>query len=775
MPLRVATFALLSLLALNPIAQAAEPLVRNISVRGLQIEGTTTLVIDGDYLAGARLLLPFAVTSQLKPDSTDKRATFDVTLGADVTPGYANLRVVTEAGVSAATLIGVDRLPQKPAAAVIEAVPTALHGNIGGSSVVEAKFIGKAGQAVIVEVEAQRLESKLRPILHLYNAKRKQLAWSWPTPALQGDTRLTATLPEDGEYMIALHDLEYGPPGPGHYRLKVGEFAAVDQIFPPVIAKGQAAKIEIGAPTPLPLDVAAQPLSGLFPLTMPAGPTWTGPRPFVEVSSHAEFIEQIPPPEGGQALPAEIVGVSGRLATPLEEDRYRLTIQPNTKLRLEVFAERYGSPIDVAIVVRNEKGDLLARGEDSPGTIDPVLDYTVPAQVNTLVLGVVDALGAGSERAIYRLVVRPQSAAQNEFRLLTPVPRIALANAGSAVVPVFVERDGYEGPIEITAVSLPTGVKLEGATIPADRDGALVSVVREGTGEPAIAQLRGKASDGREQPVTTLDMTPGRPRPLHPSRIQPWLDQEVAVAATTSNAADFQIDWKDLPADAGWIPGRKLALPIKLVRPMDPMQTVRLKLQTAQTPLYVNGQMDLGRMLREEAQVELAATVLEGQVSVIIPPDLPQAAYQTTIQAELLTADKQSVVARAFAPIRDLPIKHQLVVQSTATKFEAPLDAKTGLTVKLTGKIERREGLAGDVQVAITGLPPGVGGGPANVKADAVDFSLDVVFPASFTPGEVKGLKLTASAADNMNNNVRVSSRAVPVTIVVQPPPQPTM
>ena len=82
--------------------------------------------------------------------------------------------------------------------------------------------------------------------------------------------------------------------------------------------------------------------------------------------------------------------------------------------------------------------------------------------------------------------VTPPSAAKNDFRLTTPVQRVSLANAGHYVVPVFVERDGYEGPIEITAVGLPTGVKLEGTTIAEGRGGTLVTFVREGVGEPAL-------------------------------------------------------------------------------------------------------------------------------------------------------------------------------------------------------------------------------------------------------------------------------------------------
>src|SRR5437899_2181151 len=95
--------------------RAAEPSIRNVSIRGLQSGGTTTLVIDGDDLGAApRLLLPFAARQDRKPKSTEKQATFDVTLGNDVQPGYHHLRVVTDGGVSLPVVIGSDRMPQKP-------------------------------------------------------------------------------------------------------------------------------------------------------------------------------------------------------------------------------------------------------------------------------------------------------------------------------------------------------------------------------------------------------------------------------------------------------------------------------------------------------------------------------------------------------------------------------------------------------------------------------------------------------------------------------------
>src|SRR4051794_3625547 len=91
----------LAFLAFLPAAEAAEPVVRNLNVRGLQIGGTTTLVIDGDDLGKEpRLLLPFGAKQTRDPKSTDKQATFTISLDNAVTPGYHHLRVVTDHGVS---------------------------------------------------------------------------------------------------------------------------------------------------------------------------------------------------------------------------------------------------------------------------------------------------------------------------------------------------------------------------------------------------------------------------------------------------------------------------------------------------------------------------------------------------------------------------------------------------------------------------------------------------------------------------------------------------
>jgi hypothetical protein len=739
---------------------AAEPVIRNVNVRGLQVGGTTTVVVDGDEFGKApRLLLPFAAEQKLKKESTEKQATFDVTLGADVVPGYYHLRVVTDGGVSAPVAIAVDRLPQRAMVPMVDVLPVALHGTLGGSTTVEAKFTGKAGQQVIVEAEAQRLGSKLRPIVHLVGPRHLQVAWAWTTPSLHGDARLEASLPEDGVYTVSLHDAEYAAPAPGFYRLRIGQWSSADSVFPPAVARGKGQTVEsFGTGPPGKLELPATASVGALPLAWPKDGLWSGPRPFVRVSPHAEIVSDTAPGKV-QPLPTGAVGVSGRLLTPFAEDRYRVPVVPGSKVRLEVFAERYGSPLDAALVVRSEKGDQLARADDAPATLDPVLDYAVPAEVKEVIVGVVDAQGRGGPRAVYRLTVEPQAAAA-DFRLISPAHGLSLPMAGRWVVPVLIDRRGYQGPVDLSANGLPAGVTLVGATIPADADGALVTVQRgDGPSEAAITRWLGRAGT-MEKPVTIK----GSPM----ESLQPWLADEIAMAPTAAKAGAYQIDWNKLPSDTGPIPAKKLALPVKVVRPATD-SVVKLTLLTSQSRPIVNGQLDPNQALRLEKPVELGPKTNEGELTVLVPPQPLAPVYDVSVQAEFLTPDKRTVLAVAFAPVRRMTVRVPLVVKLDGPpRIEAAVNPKAPTAVKIAGQVERKEGLTSDVTLTLAGLPPGASAPPVVLKGGATAFTLNVALPANQATGEIKGLKLTATApADPKAPNIVARSREVELTLVV--------
>jgi hypothetical protein len=754
-------------------AVAAEPALRSLDVRGLRVGGTTTHTVDGDDLGKEpRLLLPFAAKQALRAGSTDKRATFDVTLDADVVPGYYHLRVVTLGGVSLPVVIGVDRLPQLPAAAPVTELPVALHGSVAGSGAVEVKFQGKAKQQILVEVEAQRLGSKLRPVVHLYGPKKLQLAWSWPAPALFGDTRLETTLPEDGTYTVSVHDAEYAAAPPSFFRLRIGSWSFADQVFPPVLDKGQTAVVDLlGMAAPVRVDTGAPKTVEVLPLAWPKDGLWSGPRPFVTFSSHAEFLRQ-PATDKLQDLPPGPVGVSGRLLVPYGEDRYRVAVFPGQKIRLEAFAERLGSPLDAALVVRNDKGDALARAEDSPGSLDPVLEYAVPDKVTSIIVGVVDSQGRGGPRGVYRLTVDPQVPGTNQdaFKLSTQTQRISLPIQGQIVVPVHVERRGYLGKIDLAA-NLPAGVQWQGATIPDGADGTLVTLRRSDADfAPSVTTWLGRSAVGAERGVVL------KGHPLE--RLQPWLATEIAVAPANVKGDAFAVRWRDLAKDAGLVLGTKLALKVNVQRPGD-KSTVKLTLLTSQRTPLVNNQPDPNKALRQEKPVELPAPpaakepatniATDGEVSVLVPVDLGASVYDVTVQAELLAPDKKAV-AVAYAPVQRLPVRQALIVKLTGTeRIAVVLDPKKGAALKIEGKLERQAGLKGDVALVLTGLPAGAKADAVTVKADAADFTVNVVLPPNLPPGEIKGLKLSGSFAPNPKTPaVRVKSRDVALTLVVE-------
>jgi hypothetical protein len=493
--------------------------------------------------------------------------------------------------------------------------------------------------------------------------------------------------------------------------------------------------------------------------------TWTGPRPWVEVSSRQELIETTIPGKPME-LPIGPVAVSGKLATPNEEDRYRVAVTPNTKVRFEVFAERIGSPVDVALVIRNDAGAVLAQAEDSPGTLDPILEYAVPDKVTAVTVGVVDSAGLGGPRAIYRLVIDPvKSDNQGDFHLTTPVQRLALPPGGRAIVPVYVDRRGYTGKLTLNAEDLPAGVKLEGTTINPDADGTLVVVSASAFSSAAITSWKARGDHGEARNVFL------KGHPLE--RLQPWLATELSIAPTNAKAADFTVDWRSLPADAGLLPGGKLALPVTVKR-LDPAAPVRLVLLTSQAPTLTNDQPDPNKAIRPEKPVELAAKVSDGEFPVVIPPELPADSYQIALQAELLSPDKQKVLATAVTPVRTMPVKLPVALRlEGSAKIEAKLDPKMATTAEIKGVAERLNGFAGDVVVSLTGLPPGVAvPAPITVKAADTKFAFKLTLPPS-TPASEAKLKLSASVVpDPKQPNVRVKSRDVEAVLAIQPPPK---
>lgn len=830
------------------VAKATPPSVRNVNIRGLQVGGTTTLVIDGtDLLPNPRLVMAAPIATQVvRPNATATRVEIDVTLDGSPGPGVNNLYLANDGGISEKTVIALDRLPQRPFAPTIDALPVALHGTLGGSTTLRTSFAGKAGQPLIFEIESQRLGAKLRPVLHLYAADGRHIAWSLPSPALRGDTRLETTLPADGQYTLTLNDLQFAAPAPNHFRLKIGQWQYADFAFPSAIQRGSSPALQLIG------NVPANKLAAIVGLesshrraAWPDADLASGPTPAVMISDLPEWVE-VAAGAVPQEIPSIPSAVNGRIATAREEDRYRLKVQPESKLKFELFSSRLGAPVDGALDVRSDKGALLGANDDSPGTTDPLVEFTVPKDVESVIVAVKDVHSRGGETSIYRLVVTAPSATpvHSDFQLSIEQDRFNVPQSGRQVMKVRVDRRGYTGPIHVEFDKLPPGVTVEGADIEANSNGKLVTLV--GAGEVLgqfLTSIRGRATG--ELPVTRV----ARSEPDAVAQFQPWLADDVVVALASRAGNAFDSEWQ--PAtETKLVLGGKLQVPVKCVRPVGFDGPVRLTLLTSQNPPQLNGTNDPNRTVRPESatpveippdpkaqatwDAKLAADKLfaDAQVAqaaaakaltdaqnaggatleaatkakadvdvrvkdaeqkktaadteantasaaakndinyvVLVPSDLPMAPVELTFRAELLSRDKQRVLMTVCTPVRPIPVVNPLKLQYAGPpKVSAKIDPKAGVSVKVAGKVERLEGLTGDVTVSAVGLPAGVPVPKLVVKADQTDYEVEFKFPANSPPGELKDIKLFATGKMVPTAQLEIRSAEVGVIVELLPP-----
>ena len=307
------------------------PTIKQLSTRGLQTGATTTLVVEGTDLGDdTEIVLMGPIAKQkLQQPATADRVEIAVTLDADFVPGIYSLRVANRRGISAAVLVGIDQLAERPFAADAGTLPVALGGALTGGTILRTSFDGKAGQQIVVDVESHRLGSKLNPVLHLFDAHGEQLAWSQMIAAIADDARIVARLPADGRYTVELHDELYRGADPGAFRLKIGEIHFADLVFPLGAQRGSKVSFTPIASNLAPEQTIEANLAGAVGSVAAPWPTdqlLTGSRPQIRVSDLSEVLEQT---DGAKPQPVAVpAAIDGRLLAQHEEDRYLLTVAP---------------------------------------------------------------------------------------------------------------------------------------------------------------------------------------------------------------------------------------------------------------------------------------------------------------------------------------------------------------------------------------------------------------------------------------------------------------
>ena len=220
-PTLAAAQLLACLLVLLTVPAAAQlPLARLNSVfpAGGKQSSTIELTITGTDLDGADRLF-FTHTgitakqvildpTEFDPQPRPADGKFTVAIAADVPPGTYEVRAAGKYGVSNPRFFVVDTWPEvnetEPNSRVDQATEAPLGAIVNGGANGGAdrdffQFPAKKGERLLIDCQARRIDSRLDPMLVLYDARGNELASAHD--GSHRDTLLDYTVPADGVYM----------------------------------------------------------------------------------------------------------------------------------------------------------------------------------------------------------------------------------------------------------------------------------------------------------------------------------------------------------------------------------------------------------------------------------------------------------------------------------------------------------------------------------------------------------------------------------------------
>ncbi len=535
----------------------------DVTVAGADTDLVDRLIFSHPGITATPKVTPATEFEPAKPIANQ----FTVKIAADVPLGSYEARVAGRFGVSnpRAFVVGsLDEVINTPTndagTAPVAAINQTINGIVDAAKRDFVKLTLKKGQRVLIDCQAQRIDSRLNGALAITGPDGKSVARS--LDYLGQDPMIDVTAPVEGDYLLALYDFVYKGGADYFYRLTIHDKPHVDFIFPPSGQAGAAADFTLygrnlpgGETSDLQVNgivLQKKTVTITLPPAAAAAQLEVAGRAEPQVAAldafqyRTEHGQQLPvyfahypvvQEQAGDAGPAAVQTVTapcefvGQFFPERDTDWVQFEGKQGDVYYVDLLAHRLGANVDARLVVqrvtKNDKGEEVVAdmaNVDDPGdrtgrlgtdfdtsTDDPTYRLVCNADA-TYRLMLRDQFGGSraDPRTVYRLVIRPE---QPDYRLVVvsqPVTTPVNANlvreggatirkGGTAAMQVIVERqDGFAGEIELSAEALPPGVSTRGALIGATQNSA--TLIFEATEDAAssLASIRvvGKAKLG---------------------------------------------------------------------------------------------------------------------------------------------------------------------------------------------------------------------------------------------------------------------------------------
>ncbi|MEX1231913.1 MAG: PPC domain-containing protein [Planctomycetaceae bacterium] len=425
---------LLAILQLGLFTSAANaewpaPVLHTVFPAGGQAGTSVAVTVQGASLEGLSALRISASSTAVTAEKSGDNQ-FIITIPAETPPGSYALRAVGMHGVTAPRPFVVSRMAEQIEtepnndATTMTTIPldSVVNGKINPAGDVDVfAFDAVAGQRVVIECFAERIDSQLHGVLELYDAAGKKLASNRGYAGV--DPLLDVIVPSDGTYTIKLFDLTFSGDENRFYRLDVDTKPRIEFAFPPVVQRGQSAKISLfgrnlsalAATTIAKNDdsfdgvvalengtvatstqsvrssAASRPDFDQISVEITAGDALgrntlrQSPRQLAgDVFAYSYPGAQAPIALGVTDVPVVVESaenhsperaqhvvfpceIAGRLTQGSEQDWYAVDVERGEVLWIEAFGERIGSPVDLDVVLLDASGtnELLHLGDET--------------------------------------------------------------------------------------------------------------------------------------------------------------------------------------------------------------------------------------------------------------------------------------------------------------------------------------------------------------------------------------------------------------------------
>lgn len=443
-----------------------------VTLAGADLDGASRLYFTHAGITAKQIMLE---PTEFDPQPHPADGRFTVTIAADVPPGMYEVRAAGKYGLSNPRYFPVDTRPEvnetEPNSRVDQAneVPAdgVVNGVANGADRDFFQFPAKKGQRLLIDCQARRIDSRLDPMLVIYDAHGNELASAHD--GSHRDTLLDYTVPADGLYVVEVHDFIYAGGADYFYRLTIGTGPYVDFVFSPSGLPGTNQSYQVfgrnlpgGKIVPgltidgRPIEVVSTRISlpsaaeaDRLPAATPIEPAAGGidailyRHPSQQGPSNPALVSLATAPVVAETEPNSTAAKSQKLSPPCEvvgqfypvgdHDWFTFEAKKGDAYVIEVVSQRLGEPTDPYLMVEqvtvdadgHELSKELQQADDNMlnsggfdfDTVhdDPSFRFTAPSDGRYRIL-VRDLYSSsrGDPRFIYRLAVRHD---QPDFRL----------------------------------------------------------------------------------------------------------------------------------------------------------------------------------------------------------------------------------------------------------------------------------------------------------------------------------------------------------------------